>query len=207
MAKGNRSKKDGGAAQSVPGDKNISDDDLQALAFQHKASYEAALATKKKADADFKNVCKRAKAEMGKDAVDQIKTMIECDTPEGEARIKARVLNTVAAARWAGAAFGTQFEMFDGPDRTPAEERAHGEGKRAGMQGDACRPPYDGSVPQYQKWIDGWHKGQEAKAAQLSGRPMARSDFQKILQNMIDLAPIKDAAEALGNKAPKHVEG
>jgi ribosome modulation factor len=52
--------------------------------------------------------------------------------------------------------------MFAGPDRTPAVDRARAEGKRAGMNGESMKPPYDTTLPQHDQWVEGWHEGQKA---------------------------------------------
>jgi hypothetical protein len=120
------------------GDNKLSDDDLRVLTIQWKDKYESALAAKKRADADFKNVAKGAKAELGKNAVATIKAMIELDTEEGEAAVKEQIEIRLTAARWMNSKIGQQFDLFAKPSSTNGE-------------------PYDG-------WVRGWHKGQEALA-------------------------------------------
>lgn len=140
---------------------DLTDADLEALAFQHKKSYSAALATKKAADAALKNVCKLAKAELGADAVDTIKDMIALETEEGEAKLKAKIERQLRAARWMAVPLGNQAELFgDVIDRTPAIERARAEGRRVGMEGGDKKPPYDQTVPQHDAWMAGWDDGQ-----------------------------------------------
>lgn len=140
---------------------DMTEDQRRALALQHKAAYEKALAVKKDGDAKFKNACKLIKADVGTDGVDLIKDMILAESEEGEAQLKARMERAMRAARYMSAPLGSQFEMFDG-DRTPAVDRARDEGKKAGMEGAHCKPPYDTSVPQHDAWIEGWHEGQKA---------------------------------------------
>lgn len=140
---------------------DLSDEQLQKLFFDHKHLYEARLAAKKKADADLKNACKLIKSEGTKIA--DIKMAIDLETDEGEARIKADLQSTLRVARWMGASIGQQFEMFDA-DRTPASERARGEGKRAGMKAEARKPPYDPSTEQYREWMAGYDEGQAVNA-------------------------------------------
>jgi ribosome modulation factor len=141
----------------------LSDEQRQALFFQHKKSYESGLATKKKADADFKNVCKRAKSELGKHAVDEIKLAIGLEEDDGDTALQARIERELRVARYMGSSVGTQFEMFgDGVDRQPAVDRARDEGKRAGMQGQSKKAPYDHTLPQHDAWCEGWDTGQKA---------------------------------------------
>src|SRR6266404_5655377 len=102
MAKRGRPKKthgDGEASQTI---ENISEDQLQALFFQSKRDYEKNLATKKKADADFKNCCKRIKAELGKRGVTEIKLAVTLADENGEAEAKADIESTLRVMRWMG---------------------------------------------------------------------------------------------------------
>lgn len=134
-------------------------DERHALHLRHCLEYEVALAAKKKADAEIKNVGKRIKAE--DDSVAKVKKTLRARTPEGEAELSAEIAETAEVLRWAGVSVGETADLFP-TDRMPAEDRAFAEGKRAGLAGEPCKPPYDPSVPQYQRWMDGWRSGQEA---------------------------------------------
>lgn len=142
----------------------LSDDEMRALAYQWKLDYELALADKKAADAELKNVCKRAKAELGPRAVDLIKGLILLEAPEGEASLRSLIEQQIRIAKWAGAPIGTQFQFFE--TGGPAVDQAYENGKVAGFKGEDMRPPHDPSVPQYKSWIDGW---QAAQAVLVSG--------------------------------------
>lgn len=167
MARGKRAEKNEEKNGEAPGPGHnvgtLDDDQLQALTWQHKKAYQAALAVKKDGDAKFKNACKLAKAELGDGAVDDIKTLIELETEEGETKISDRVQHMLRVARWAGSKIGTQFEIFD-EDRTPAVDRAASEGRRDGLAGDPCKPSYDPSTPQYKSYMDAFHEGQAVLA-------------------------------------------
>jgi hypothetical protein len=143
----------------------LTDDEKRALLIQHKGLYERSLAAKKAADAEFKNVCKKAKAECGKDAVADIKDAIALNEPGGRAAIEAEIARKHRVARWMGLPVGAQPIMFEETDRRPAVDIAYDNGKAAGMAGDVCQPPHDPSVPQYQRWMEGWHDGQEILAS------------------------------------------
>ena len=70
---------------------------------------------------------------------------------------KARV------AKYLSHPIGHQFGLFSNEltvDRTPAVERAFEEGKTAAFADQPCKPPYDASTPQGQRWIDGHHEAQ-----------------------------------------------
>lgn len=138
---------------------DLTDEQRQGLTYQWKSSYEQKLAVKKAADADFKNVCKQIRADLGEKGVEDIKDIIQAQTPEGEARLKAEIERKMRIARWEGATHGTQFSFLE-EDRTPSDDRAFAEGKRASLKGDPRKPPYDPSVPQYQAWLNGYAEGQ-----------------------------------------------
>lgn len=155
--------KTNGAGHNQP---DLTDDEKRALFFQHKRHYQDALDAKKKADADLKNVCKRAKAECGKSAVDEIKDAIEFEGDDGRAKFEAEIERKRRVARWMGLAVGEAPTFFDAAnDRMPAVDRAYDGGKQAGMAGDKCAPPHDPSVPQYNQWMEGWHDGQAILAS------------------------------------------
>lgn len=169
MAKGNgktRRRKQGDIEEAIDDSKaeerrknsELSEDERRALLFQHVSKYELALAAKKKADADLKNTCKVAKAELGKDAVDDIKDVIALKSPEGEAELRAELERKLRVARYVNAPVGHQFTFSE--DMRPSEDRAFEEGKRSGLEGAPARPPHDPSVPQHGKWMEGWHAGQ-----------------------------------------------
>lgn len=149
----------------------LSTDEWRALALQHKHNYEGALAKKKKTDADFKNVCKTAKADGI--TVAQIKTMIACDSPEGEAKERSAIAATLQAAAWMGSPLGTQLAMFSEPDRTPSVDRAFDEGKQASMEGKPAKPPYAPDLPQYKSYMDGYAEDQTRRAGTI-GRGQAQ---------------------------------
>ncbi len=153
----------------------LSDAERQALHFRHVKEYSGALAIKKKADADLKNVCKRIKAEG--DSVDKVKLTIALETPEGEAALRAKMAEMQEVAAWNGV--GIQVDMF-ADERQPAEDRAFEEGKRAGMKGEPNQPPHDPSVPQYARWLEGYGEGNAV---------LASEGFKK-------LTPVEQAAAA-----------
>jgi hypothetical protein len=146
----------------------LSDDEMRTLAFQHRDKYAKALASKKKADADLKNVCKVAKADLGKGAVDIIKDLIALDEPEGEAEIREKLKRQADAMRWAGLPLGSQIELALGEvDRTPSVDRAFDEGKKMSAENKPAKPGYDPSTPQYRAFMDGYAEHQASLAASL----------------------------------------
>jgi hypothetical protein len=174
----NKPKQDGDAKAAEPsmghngGPKvELTEEQRQALFFnQHLPKYKAALAQKKAADKHLKDVAKLARADLGENAVADIKLAIEAETPEGEAAIKARMESQARLLRWLGLPVGEQGTLFP-TDLTPAVDKARADGKRAGFKGETCSPPHDPSVPQHAAWIEGWHDGQ-AVLVQTKLRPM-----------------------------------
>lgn len=139
----------------------LTEDERIALTFVHKRSYEAALAVKKKADADLKNAAKLAKADLGDEAVPDIKSMIELETEEGERKFKKEVERRVRVSRWMGLPVGQNGNLFDAVDRTPGVDRAAAAGKRQGLAGDRMSCPHDPSTPQYTAFVTGYQEGQK----------------------------------------------
>ncbi|MBR0693619.1 hypothetical protein [Bradyrhizobium lablabi] len=164
MAKRGRPRKNQPEApQASPGE-NISEDQLQALFFQSKTDYEKMLALKKKADADFKNCCKRIKAELGKRGVAEIKLAIGLGTEEGEAEAKADIESTMRIMAWMGVPVGTQADLFPAIDPAPITERAFNEGKRQGLAGETQKNPHHHATEAHRSHNDGYAAGQETLA-------------------------------------------
>jgi hypothetical protein len=163
MAKRGRPKKTRDSAASPPAQtiENISDDQLQTLFFQSKRDYEKNLAIKKKADTDFKNCCKRIKAELGKRGVDEVKLAVLLDTESGEADAKADIESTIRVMRWMGVALGTQADLFPDDDPTPITERAFAEGKRHALAGEVRGNPHHHTTEAARSYEAGYDKGQE----------------------------------------------
>jgi hypothetical protein len=139
----------------------LTDDQRARLFFAHKTAYEAALAVKKKADADFKKICKLAKSELGDDAVPSIKDALLLETEEGTAQIEADRARQARVARWMAVPLGAQPDLF-GDERMPAVDRARAEGKAARLQGKPAKSPYDPSVPQHDAFLEGYADGNRA---------------------------------------------
>lgn len=151
-------------AASGPGPGHNGDDsDQQALFVNHFGAYERAKRAMETAATGMREVKAKLKAEgFTVKQMDVAFLLSNDEDGTAEKKIRDRIARELQAAKWMGTALGTQFSMFGEPDRTPAVDRAFDEGKLAGMRGEVRKPPYDSSVPQYGRWIDGWHVGQEA---------------------------------------------
>ncbi len=148
-------------AEETKRNSELTDDEKRALLIQHRNAYVEALADKKAADAAFKNVCKKAKAECGASAVADIKSALQLEEPGGKMAVEAEIARLHRVARWMGLPVGAEPMLFEMVDRRPAVDIAYDQGKAGGMAGVTAQPPYDTSVPQYQRWLEGWHDGQE----------------------------------------------
>lgn len=194
----------------------LTDEQRQALHYQHCAQYEAAIATKKKADAAIKNVGKIIKAEGG--SVDQVKKTLLARTPEGETELRREMAETLEALRWSGVEVGETAELFP-EDRTPSIERARAEGKRAGLAGQPAKPPHDPNTEQYRAWMEGHGEGQTVLAkgfkpiqptAEMPPTGVPRDVWQQRLRennNDVDAAIRAHSAAtgSIGTASPTHV--
>lgn len=147
----------------------LTEDQQQALFFNHTQTYKTFLERKKKADAEFKNACKLIKSEGT--SVEDIKTGIQLESEGGNERLQAEIERKLRVARWQGAAVGTQFSLLD-EDRTPSVEKAQAEGKRAGLKGETAKPPSHMGIAQQNAWLTGHADGQ----AVLAGRIKEQKD-------------------------------
>lgn len=154
-----------GIGHNVPKPDPLTEDQRIALTILHKNAYVTALAAKKAADKAIKDIAKIAKAELGADAVADIKQIIELETEEGEKRQKAEIERAMRVARWMNVPYGSQAHLFGEPDRTPAVDRAYSEGKLDGLAGKDQVSHYAPSTEQYNKYLEGWSDGQKVLAA------------------------------------------
>lgn len=95
---------------------------------------------------------------------------------EPDADMIARRRAEARIARFMNHPIGTEPDMFDEVDRTPAVDRAFDEGKIAGAAGKSASPPYDPGVPQHQAWLKGWHQAQETLAAAFKKLPQDETE-------------------------------
>lgn len=181
-------------------DEGLTEDEERALTYSWKRKWEEAEAKVKAATAERKAIEDGAKSELGKHAVKTIKELIALEQPKGNEALHASIERSLRLARWVNAPVGSQFSFFE--DRTPAEDRAYALGKTAGLAADPCKPPYDPGVPQYQRWLDGWHDGNAInlsnfrdKLKKLDAGP-ADAGEQMDLSQRADLPP-----EGAGNDA------
>lgn len=142
----------------------LSDDQILALTLQHKRHYENALKAKKAADASFKDVCKKAKAELGDTAILDIKDMIEAESDGYEAKLQAELERKARLARWLNLDVGSQGNLFDNAGTAPSQrERGYAEGKRQALEGKECKTDFSPGTEGYDGYMEGWHAGAAIK--------------------------------------------
>lgn len=151
----------------------------QALALQHMKLYEAALAEKKAAAADFLAVTRQIKAELGKNGVKLIKDMILVSTPEGEEELRERAERARQAARYMAAELGHQFSFLDKGEVLSSTDRAYEEGRRDGANEAPMAPDYPPGSEEFQQYATGWHEGTAALKTVRNGPVLAETEEER----------------------------
>ncbi|BCH33230.1 hypothetical protein MesoLjLc_51600 [Mesorhizobium sp. L-8-10] len=138
---------------------NLTEDQQQALFFQNKSKIVALKQKLASVSGELRSAYKTAKSDgFTKKEIDfAIALEGDDDNKIGEERKRQNMI-----AAWLGHPIGTQAELDLQPDRRPIEERAAAEGKKAGMEGQALKPPYAPGAPGYDAYVEAWHKGQAA---------------------------------------------
>ncbi len=137
----------------------LSDEQLEALTASWSQHYSKALRTKKDADADLKDVAKKAKSE-GVLLAD-IKAYLKAETEEGQAELRVEAERIIRIARWRSFEVGHQPGLFeDGSDVN--EVRSFTLGKEDGL---AARPAKVQPGCDVGEYMRGYHVGQATNAA------------------------------------------
>jgi hypothetical protein len=210
---GKKLKKDGASSAPKQTLEGLTDDQVYTLTEQHRQKYEILLAAKKKATNELQQFGVVVKADLGKYGLDQIKSLIEGKTPEGETAIKARIERDMQVLRWMGVPIGSQADLFPTVDRTPIQDRAFAEGKRQGLAGESVNNPHHHTTEAHRKHLEGYEAGQAANASgikKLDNTPKGsspkdpnkewRDDLAK--QNSEVEASIKTTAQKIGSSRP-----
>lgn len=146
---------------SIAAGSNTIDRDRQNLARVHRDKFIRLKAAKTTADRNMRALEKLIKEDGF--TKKQIQIMAQLETPEGEAAVKLLVSQTLEAARWQGSEIGNQLDLFMEPDRTPAVDRAYEEGVQDCMDGKSANPGYEPSLPQYARYMEGYHDETERR--------------------------------------------
>jgi len=152
---------------------DLTEDQQRALLATAARDYEAALHVKNDASAAFIKVCKRIKGDGV--SIDDVKTALKLQTPEGEAALKAAIAAQIRVARWYNSPIGTQASLFgeaagNGHD---SENAAYKAGKQAGLDGAKAVVPthFDAN-----EWLRGWQEGQAALASRIKQQKQRDAD-------------------------------
>lgn len=153
-------------AASTAASSSANTDDLdreeKALFLHHVPLIKAAKEALNTANANLRNLYKRAKAE-GNFTKADFDTAFAIETAEKEARERAKIARQLKIARIMGSSLGAQLDLFLEPDRTPASDIAFGEGERDAIQNLAAKPKYDPSTEQHRKYLEGYHSVSEKR--------------------------------------------
>ncbi|MBA8822295.1 hypothetical protein BRY73_02940 [Ochrobactrum sp. P6BS-III] len=140
------------------GHNSISEQDRRNLFFVQRHRYLKALAAKKAADAELKNVGKSVKADLGPNGLDQIKLYEKAKTDEGLQAIKEKLEADRQALAYADIPINTQIDLFDNAGAN--DEKAYKLGLTAGLEGETLLNPYNEATQDGQDYARGWHEGQ-----------------------------------------------
>ena len=141
---------------------NTMDQDARALFLRDKSDYAAAMTKLGKAQAAVRLIGKTIKSDGF--TIRQVKLAIQLETPEGEAEFRSLVANDLLAAQYAGAQIGSQLQLFlEDKDRTPGVDIAYDMGVTDSIGGVTCKPPFDPSSPQYNKYLEGYNAETERR--------------------------------------------
>jgi hypothetical protein len=139
----------------------ITDQQQEALWFQHRGQLVNLQGQIDALVAKKRNVYKSLKADLGITKTEADYAIGLADDADNKALHSHR--RRMMLARWENHPIGTQADMFDDVDRTPGVQKAYNAGKKVGFLGEPCSPPHDPATEQAQRWIAGWQDGQAAK--------------------------------------------
>lgn len=161
--KGSKNKpKDGESPPAAGHNSELSEAERRALLLKGIVGIEEMLVEKNTIVADIRNARKKMIAQ-GFEAFEidyAIKLRKNKESDEIERRRREAII-----ARFLNHPIGTQVDLFDDNDRTPAVDRAAAEGEIAGAEGKSCVSPYQPGTEQEQHWIQGWHRAQDNLAS------------------------------------------
>lgn len=163
-----QAKKKGAASATsgnvIPLRNDLESDENNALFFEHVRKYKDLLEIKKQTDANLKNHCKTARNDFGEYAIDQIKMVIDAESEEGEAKLKAEFESRQRVIRLLHLPWG-KGELNLGPK--DERGKAFQVGKMSGLKGEKCEVPASLHVTLHGDYISGWQDGQAALARAL----------------------------------------
>jgi len=138
--------------------RTLTNEEDKQLFKHHNPKIQAQKAAVATAVSELRKLYKTAKAD-GFEKAD-FDTATQLETPEKEAKTKARIARQLQVAQWCEVDLGEQLDMFLEPVRIPATDRAYTEGQNAAMQHLAAKPGYDPSTEQHREYMRGYHEVQ-----------------------------------------------
>jgi hypothetical protein len=151
----------------------LSADERRQLFLRDVEQYGEAKAALASATADVRNARKRAKADGFTRT--ELEAAVAMHDPAGEERVRMEVLERLRAAKWMGAALGTQFDLLE---RLQSGQGAYfgpsdpfDAGKLASMQNQPRKPPHDPGTEAYEAWMNGYAQDQERISRGFKSRP------------------------------------
>lgn len=175
MAKAARKADASKEAAGVGHNSTLSADQRLGLARIHLRAAKDLIARRKAVQAEDRQFGKVVKLDLGENGLEQIKIMIAMETPEGEAKVKAKLQAQSQAASWAAGDDG-QFDMFAGQLK-PTETQAFIDGKLAGMDGMALRNPYGPETVDAEDYARGHQYGTKIVDDILADKAKAKAEL------------------------------
>lgn len=136
----------------------LTDMELQDLFLADKNALISGKEKLDKAVAAIRNIKKRIKSNGF--TVKMVEAAILMETEEGEEKIRTETAQLLQAAKWVGVPWGSQIDMFQEPDRTPAVDKSFDAGKRASMEDKPRKAPHAQESPQARAWYAGYDEHQ-----------------------------------------------
>jgi len=138
--------------------RTLTNEEDKALFKHHNPKIQAQKDKVATAVSDLRALYKTAKAD-GFEKPD-FDTATQLETPEKEAKTKAKIARQLQVGQWLDKDIGHQLDMFLEPVRIPAADRAYSEGRKAAMEHDPAKPGYDPSTEQHREYMRGYHEVQ-----------------------------------------------
>jgi ribosome modulation factor/uncharacterized protein (UPF0335 family) len=155
--KGSKNKTEGESAPEAGHNTALSEAEKQALFVRGLADLEGLLEEKNEIVADVRNQRKRIVSYGFEPWQIDYALKLRKDS-DGEAIERRR--QEAMVARFLSHPIGTQPDMFDATDRTPAVDKSYQDGKVAGAAGKTAQSPHSPGTEQDQSWLKGWHEAQ-----------------------------------------------
>ena len=176
---GNAKRKAKAPAKPKPTVKQLSDQQRQALLFQHKRKLAPLLSAESAAKAAVTKAYELAKKEGIPKS--EILLALRLESEAGIEKVKAEVERTSRIARWLGV--GKQLDLFGSAEKQIAAERHYEDGRRAALNDEPPKPPGHLGVKDADTWLSGHAAGRKTLNTERA------QGFQKLGDVAAGLAP------------------